>query len=163
MCPKGVVMGPPKKTRHGLNTLRRKVEVHGLDALDARCAGARVLQTWRLELIEALGGEAQLSPQQITLIELVTRLKLFLDHTDSYLLALPSLINRRYKKMVPVLKERMLLSGELRATLVLLGLKKIPKLVSSIPPEQAAAIEAVGRELDEKVEKERANGRPESV
>ncbi len=93
----------------------------------------------------------------------MTRLKLFLDHTDSYLLALPSLINRRYKKMVPVLKERMLLSGELRATLVLLGLKKIPKLVSSIPPEQAAAIEAVGRELDEKVEKERANGRPESV
>src|SRR5713226_3860246 len=143
-------MGQPKKTRHGLNTLRRKVEVHGLDALDARCAGARVLQTWRLELIEALGGEAQLSPQQITLVELVTRLKLFLDHTDSYLLSLPSLINRRHKRMVPALKERMLLSGELRATLVLLGLKKIPKLVSSIPPERMEKILAVAREQEEK-------------
>lgn len=153
-------MGQPKKTRHGLNALRRKVEINGLDVLDARCAGARALQTWRLELIEALGGEAQLSPQQITLIELVTRLKLFLDHTDSYLLSLPSLINRRHKKMVPALKERMLLSGELRATLALLGLKKIPKIVSSIPPEQAAAIEAVGRELDEK---EKTDGRPEGV
>ena len=140
----------PEKTRHGLHALRRKVEVHGLDALDARCTGARALQAWRLELIEALGGEAQLSPQQITLVELVTRLKLFLDHTDSYLLSLPSLINRRHKRMVPALKERMLLSGELRATLVLLGLKKIPKLVSSIPPERMEKILAVAREQEEK-------------
>ena len=104
--------------------------------------------SWRSELIGALGGEEQLSPQMVTLVEQVVRLKLFLDHTDSFLLAMPSIINNRKKKMVPLVKERLALAAELRATLQLIGLKKIPKLVSTIDPERMERILAVEREQE---------------
>jgi hypothetical protein len=143
--------------RSELRELRRRVAIRGLKVLDRRTSGAQALLGWRSELIEALGGEEQLSPQIVTLIEQVVRLKLFLDHTDSFLLAMPSIVNSRKKKMVPLVKERLALAAELRATLQLIGLKKIPKLVSSIDPERMEKILAV------ESEKEGDGQRPESI
>jgi hypothetical protein len=151
-------MTKPPRTRLGLRALQQKIEAKGLAALDGRYAGARALQGWRSELIEALGGEEQLSPQQITLIEQVTRLKLFLDHVDSWLMTQPSLINKRKKAILPAMQQRLQLAGELRATLSLIGLKRMPKFVSSIPPGRMKQILAVGREQEEK---EKNNGQPE--
>jgi hypothetical protein len=150
-------MNETRKTRFELRSLRRRVEIRGLSAIDQRTAGARSLLTWRAELIEALGGEAQLSPQIVTLVEQVTRLKLFLDHTDAFLLSLPSIVNSRKKKLIPIVKDRLALAAELRATLQLIGLKKIPKLVSSIDPERMEKILAVENE------QETDGQRPESV
>jgi hypothetical protein len=138
------------KTRPGLRALQKKVEAKGLAALDRRYAGARALQGWRSELIEALGGEEQLSPQQIALIEHVTRLKLFLDHVDCWLMTQPSLINKRKKAILPAMQQRLQLAGELRATLSLIGLKRIPRPVSCIPPKTMEEILAVGREQEQK-------------
>ena len=104
-------MTKPPKTRPGLRALQQKVEAKGLAALDRRYAGARALHRWRSELIEALGGEEQLSPQQITLIEQVTRLKLFLDHVDSWLMVQPSLINKRKKAILPAMQQRLQLAS----------------------------------------------------
>lgn len=134
--------------RSELRELRRRVAIRGLKVLDRRTSGAQALLSWRSELIGALGGEEQLSPQMVTLVEQVVRLKLFLDHTDSFLLAMPSIINNRKKKMVPLVKERLALAAELRATLQLIGLKKIPKLVSTIDPERMERILAVEREQE---------------
>jgi hypothetical protein len=90
----------------------------------------------------------------MTLVEQVTRLKLFLDHTDSFLLAMPSIINNRKRKMVPLVRERLALAAELRATLQLIGLKKIPKLVSSIDDARMEKILAVEAEQKEKADDE---------
>lgn len=148
-----------KTARSEIRELRRRVAIRGLKTLDTRTSGARALLEWRRELIEALGGDAQLSPQEVTLVEQVTRLKLFLDHTDAYLLSLPSIINQRKKKMIPLVKDRLALAAELRATLSLLGLKRIPKLISTIEPERMEKILAVEAEQEERDTDER----PESV
>ena len=150
-------MNETRKTRFELRSLRRRVEIRGLNAIDQRTAGARALLTWRAELIDALGGADLLSPQIVTLVEQVTRLKLFLDHTDAFLLSLPSIVNSRKKKLIPLVKDRLALAAELRATLQLIGLKKIPKLVSSIDPERMEKILAVENE------QETDGQRPESV
>jgi hypothetical protein len=147
------------KTRFHLRAAHRRVEIKGLNAIDKRFASAKALLAWRAELCEALGGTDQLSPQQLVLIDQVTRLKLYLDNTDSFLMSLPSLILKQKKKMVPLVRERLALAAELRATLQLIGLKKIPKLVSSIDPDRMAKILAVADEQRE------GNGdeRPESI
>lgn len=141
-----------KTARSEIRELHRRVTIRGLKVLDARTSGARSLLTWRTELIDALGGD--LSPQMVTLVEQVTRLKLFLDHTDAFLLSLPSIINSRKKNMVPLVKDRLALAAELRATLTLIGLKKIPKLVSSIDPERLEKILAAEAEMQEQEKKE---------
>ena len=135
------------KGHHGLTEIRKRVGVRGVNAsIDRRTSGARELLAWRTELIEALGGKGQLSPQLGMLVEQVTRLKLYLDHTDAFLLALPSIIVKRRKEMVPLMRERIVLATELRATLQLIGLKAIPKLVSPIDDDWMKKISAVENE-----------------
>lgn len=138
--------------RAELRELRRRVAIRGLRVLDRRTSGAQALLAWRSELLAALGGESELSPQEVVLVEQVTRLRLFLDHADSFLLAMPSIILNKKKKMVPLVKDRLAIAAELRATLSMLGLKKIPKPVNAIDDERLAKILAV--ELPEEKEVE---------
>lgn len=148
-------MTSTRMNRHAIRALKARVAVRGLGVMDLRTSGARQLVHWREQLVEALGGQDQLSPQIVTLVEQVTRLKLFLDHTDAYLLELPTFIIRRKKKMIPLIKDRLALAAELRATLTLIGLKKIPKLVSTIDPERMRAILAVEAETEDQSDEAR--------
>ncbi len=66
-------------SRHGLNVLKARVKVRGLQAIDRRTAAARALLNWRKELVADLGGPEAISAAQSALIEATCRTKLFLD------------------------------------------------------------------------------------
>ena len=63
-------------SRHGLNVLKARVKVRGLQAIDRRTAAAQALLAWQKQLIADLGGEKVISAQQRALVELATRTKL---------------------------------------------------------------------------------------
>ncbi len=62
-----------RRSRHGLHALKVAVQVRGLSAIDARSSAAQGLLAWRRELIQDLGGAANLSAQKQALIELAVR------------------------------------------------------------------------------------------
>ena len=83
-------------SRTGLNALKARVKVRGLDAIDKRSAAARALLAWRRDLIADLGGEDSLSAQQRVIVDLAARTKLYVDSLDAWLMQPPSLVlNRR--------------------------------------------------------------------
>jgi hypothetical protein len=102
----------------------QRVSAKGLGALDKRSAGYRALAEWRSGLESDLGGVEHLSSQQKTLIEMATRHRLYLDHIDSFLMGLPSVINRRSRRALPILTTRMTIDAALQRTLLALGLKR---------------------------------------
>jgi len=62
-----------------------KVKLAGFSAIDRRTAAARATLAFKHELIAALGGEADLSPQRRKLIDMAARAALLLDHVDAWL------------------------------------------------------------------------------
>jgi hypothetical protein len=128
-------------SRHGLHTLRARVKVSGLSAVDARTAAAQALISWRKELLTDLGGEENISSQRAALVELAVRTRLFVDHIDAFLLSQPSLVNRKKKSMLPILSERLRLVDCLSNLLSKLGLDRVASPMPSLA-EYVAAKEA---------------------
>jgi hypothetical protein len=108
------------------------VALRGLHAIDQRTAPARALVAWRAELIAALGGETNLSPQRRKLIELAARAALLLDHVDAWIFEQPNLVNRRNKSLVPALLQRQSLAEHLAKLLDRLGLDRLPAKISTL-------------------------------
>ena len=50
-----------RPSRHGLNALKARVMVRGLQAIDRRTAAAQTLLAYRKELLADLGGETTVS------------------------------------------------------------------------------------------------------
>jgi hypothetical protein len=111
-------------SRHGLNALKARVKVRGLQAIDRRSAAARALMRWRNDLVRDLGGEHQISAQQRALVDLASRSKLYLDSVDAFLMTQPSLVNARRRSVIPVLRERQALADSLARVLQALGLER---------------------------------------
>jgi len=93
----------------------------------------RAIKAWKTEIIEALGGEAMITPQRRTLLELASRSKLSLDHADAYLLGLPSLINRRKKCFIPLVDQRERVAEALAKRLIQIGLDRVEKDEGTLP------------------------------
>jgi hypothetical protein len=110
--------------RTGLNALKARVKIRGLDAIDKRTAAGRALVEWRRELIADLGGEAAVSAQQRAIADLVVRTKLYVDSLDAWLMAQPSLVLARKRAVLPVLVERQRLADSLARMLAQLGLER---------------------------------------
>src|SRR5205823_2327836 len=55
-------------TRHGLNTLRRALTASAKRFMSRRYKLGRALWDWRRDLVDALGGDDRISPQQLTLM-----------------------------------------------------------------------------------------------
>jgi hypothetical protein len=113
-----------RRKKHGLQGLMSKVSSRGLTALDQRSAGARALMEWKRELVADLGGEANLTSQRRTLVELAVRHRLFLDEIDQWLMSQSSLVNKRRRSALPILSTRMQLSDALTRLLTTLGLNR---------------------------------------
>jgi hypothetical protein len=120
-----------RPSRHGLKALKGRVMVRGLASVDMRSAAAQALFAWRGELLAALGGKEHVSPQKAALIETCVRTRLFIDHVDAFLLEQHSLINRKKKSILPILRERTQLCDSLTKTLCHLGLERV-EVVPSI-------------------------------
>ncbi len=121
-----------KRTRHGLVALKARVAVRGLHAIDMRTAAAQALVAWRNELLAALGGVENVSPQKMVLVDAVTRTRLYIDHVDGFLMSQPSLLNKRKKALLPVLRERQQLVDSLSRLLAQIGLERIPRPIPSL-------------------------------
>jgi hypothetical protein len=111
-------------SRHGLNALKARVKVRGLQAIDSRTVAARGLLDWRHELFADLGGEQAVSAQQKALVEMAVRTRLFIDHADAFLLGQQSLVNGRRRSLIPLVKERQGLVDSLVRILSQLGLER---------------------------------------
>jgi hypothetical protein len=110
--------------RTGLNALKARVAIRGLSAIDKRTLPARSLLQWRQDLTADLGGEDNLSAQQKAIVETAVRTRLFLEHVDAYLLALPTLVNHRKRALLPIVRERIQLADALNRYLGQLGLER---------------------------------------
>lgn len=127
----GAPEGNANARTHGLYSLKRAVNEVGLKAIDGRSAVGRALSQWRADLVHDLGGQDNVSTQQEALIDLAVKSKLLLDSVDAWLLTQPSLVNRRKKALLPVVRERQQLADGLARYLGQLGLErrvKVPTL-----------------------------------
>ncbi len=126
------------RSRTGLNALRTRVRVRGLQAIDRRTAAARALLGWRDDLIGALGGEDAVSPQQRALVDLAARTRLYVDAIDSWIVEQPSLVLARKRSILPVVRERQALADSLARLLGQLGLERRVREVPTLRAYLAA-------------------------
>jgi hypothetical protein len=124
--------GAPKRSRHGLAALMSRVKVRGLAVIDMRTSAARELMRWKAELLRDLGGEENISTQRLALVDMAVRTRLFLSHIDAFLLAQSSLVNKRHRTVLPILRDRMTLSDQLARLLSQLGLDRADTPVQSL-------------------------------
>src|SRR5437870_11731506 len=123
---------PRPYSRHGLNAAKARVKLRGLAAIDMRTVAARDMIAFRDDLVSALGGESELSPQRRKLVDLAARATLYLDHIDGWLAAQHSLINHRSRSVLPVLVQRQGLADHLARLLDKLGLDRVPQRVPAL-------------------------------
>jgi hypothetical protein len=107
---------------HGVSTLKQAVSTLGSRTIDRRTAVGKALAAWRAELLADLGGIDSVTTQELALIEEAVKTKLILDSIDAWLLSQPSLINKRTRSVLPVVRDRQALVATLRALLGDLGL-----------------------------------------
>jgi len=151
---------PVARTRHGLNAVRNRIAIRGLAIVDRRGAPAKALFAWQNELVRDLGG-ADISTQKKTLVEMATRTRLYIDHVDAFLLTQPSLINKRKRAIIPILRERQQLVDSLARLLSQLGLereaKRIPTLEEHLAQTYGDKKDLASADADAKEEVSGAN------
>jgi hypothetical protein len=113
---------------HGLTVLKRAVNTVGNRLIDKRTVTGRALARWRKDLIRDLGGDV--STQQTAVVDLAVKSKLLLDSIDVWLLTQRTLVNKRKKSLLPVVRERQQLADGLAKYLAMLGLERRSKEVS---------------------------------
>lgn len=113
--------------RHGLFSMKRAVRELGDRALDGRTSIAKALAEWKAELIGDLGGRQAISTQQIAIIDLAVKTKLMLDSVDAWLLTRASIIDKRRRAVLPIVRERQQLADALSRYLQVLGLERRSK------------------------------------
>jgi hypothetical protein len=120
--------GPPRGSRnaqrHGLASMKNALVRSKQVRLDMRFRTGKALVRWRLELVQDLGGEDNISTQQAALIELCVRSKLMVDTIDSWILSQDSLVNKSKRAVIPVVVQRQQLADGLARYLSMLGLER---------------------------------------
>jgi hypothetical protein len=110
--------------RTGLNALKARVKVRGLQAIDRRTSAARALLDWRKNLLDDLGGGVTVSAQRMALVEAAVRTRLYVDHVDAWIMERGSLINAKRRSVYPIIRERQHLVDSLARLLCALGLDR---------------------------------------
>jgi hypothetical protein len=124
----GAPNGNSYALKHGLTTLRDAATKLGSRAIDGRSSLSYQLKKWRRELVNDLGGDDNISTQQSALIDLAVKSKLLIDSVDAWLLAQPSLVNKRKKALLPVVLQRQTLADGFARYLSQLGLERRHKV-----------------------------------
>lgn len=146
------------RTRAGLRAVRSKIQLRGLASVDRRTAAARELCDWKAEVIAALGGEENVSPMKASVIEEAVRTRAYLNHVDAYLLSLESVIDKRARKLRPIVEARMRIGEHLMKQMDRLGLDRVAQPLPAIDPERMEKILAVEHEQEERETDERPEG-----
>jgi hypothetical protein len=122
-----------------------RISLRGYKAIDRRTVAAREMLAFRDELVSALGGEAELSPQRRKLVDLAARASLYLDHLDAWLGGQRSLIRQR--AVLPALVQRRGLADHLARLLDKLGLDRAPRKVRTLDEYVRERYAVSGRSL----------------
>jgi hypothetical protein len=109
---------------HGIKALKRAVSTLGSRTIDKRTQVGKALAAWRAELIADLGGIENVSTQELALVDEAVKTKLILDSVDAWVLAQASLIDKRKRTVLPVVRDRNSLVSTLRQLLNDLGLRR---------------------------------------
>lgn len=118
--------------RHGLTRLKAAVRRLGGRVVDRRTTLGKALAKWKHELIHDLGGLDAVSTQERAIVELAVKTKLLLDSIDAWLLTQPSLVDRRRRAVLPVVRERQQLADALARYMQALGLERRAKPALSL-------------------------------
>lgn len=121
-----------KSKTHGLHGLMARVKGNGMSGVDRRTAPYKAVMSWRQQLLQDLGGEANVSSQRMVLVDLAVRTKLFVDHVDAFLVRQKSLVNQKRRSVYPVVRERLALADSLARLLSQLGLERVPRPVEDL-------------------------------
>ena len=119
---KGGKMTPAK--RPDMHGIRTAVMVKGCWKIDHRSLAAKALFRWKKQLVNALGGELEVSPQRMALVDMAVRTRLFVESLDAFLLGQKSLLNAKEKSVIPVLLQRQSMVDSLTKILKTLGLNR---------------------------------------
>lgn len=92
----------------------------------------KALKAWKQAIIDDLGGEAEVSAMELSVIELATKTHLMLSSIDRFLLEQKSLINKSKRQLFPIVTQRQTLADALAGYMRTLGLKKKAKPVLSL-------------------------------
>jgi hypothetical protein len=123
---------PRTYSKHGLTVLKRGVLKLGGRVLDMRTTVGKALTDWRGELLRDLGGAEAVTTQQLAIVDLAVKTKLILDSIDAWCFAQPTLINRRRRSVLPVVRERQQLADSLAKYMNMLGLERRTKPIQSL-------------------------------
>lgn len=124
--------GQSASEKHGHYRLKATMKALGSRAIDQRTRTGKALAAWRADLATDLGGADQLSTQHRALLEEAVKLKLMLDSVDAWVLAQPSLVDKRKRALLPVVRERLSLVSQLQSLLRDLGLERKARDVTDL-------------------------------
>jgi hypothetical protein len=121
------------KVTHGDTVLKQAVSKLGKKALDGRTTLAKELETERRELILALGGASEVSPQEMAIVEMIAMKRVRRKPVQQWaLLNRDRLFDRRKRSLAPIaLQLEQLEESEVRL-LKELGLKRRARPVPSL-------------------------------
>jgi len=122
----------PKKPRRRIAYLRSGMYARRPELPAPDTPVGAVLAERRQALISDLGGPDACSTAQSPCVDLATRQWLLSDSVDGYLLTLPSLVDKRHRRVWQVVLDRNALAASLERTLARLGLERRAKPVPSL-------------------------------
>jgi hypothetical protein len=113
---------PTPRRRRPVSYLRSGFYARALVPADS--PAGLVLAERRASLIADLGGQEQCSTAQLALVDLIVASWAQLDSVTGYLLTLPSLVDKRPRRVWQVVRDRDALAGRLQSLLRDLGLER---------------------------------------
>ena len=120
---------PKTHVRSGFNALNGALQQVSEQAiwLDSMGEIGKVLQTWKKNLINDLGGEQNVSAMQLAVIELAAKTHLLLTSIDQFLLEQESLVNKSRRQVYPVVLQRQQVADSMSRYMGQLGLRREAK------------------------------------
>jgi len=121
-----------RKRRHPVSYLRSGFYTKTPAVIPPDSPVAQVLGERRDALIADLGGADACSTAQLAMVDLVVASWAQLDSVTGYLLTLPSLVDKRHRRIWQVVRDRAALASQLQSLLRDIGLRRRAKEVRSL-------------------------------
>lgn len=130
----GPPVGSQNRLLHGHYVRKTALLALGFDGIDRRTHHGKEFASRREAVFVDLGGRESLSQIQHDLIERYMRMCVLIDSLDSWLFAQKSIVNKRKKCLIPIVRERAALEDTALRLASALGLERkarpIPDLAS---------------------------------
>jgi len=123
---------PRSYQKHQLTPLLKTLKQGGLGAIDQRSALARETAKLRSEIIRDLGGEENLSAQQLAVVKEFTKRSVMVESIDAWIFTQPSLLNKRTRSLYPIVVQRQVIADGMIRCLERLGLERRAKQIPSL-------------------------------